>query len=148
MLPILLFFGLCFFGMGDCGETEYHQALEELRLSIIINNLDVTLNDYVGNGCLQTKFENPMTYYGHNDNGGRPNNYGKVIQSQGWHDGNLWHNLNGTILTETFCSNSVLVVFEKDGNFVDLDYGNAYYDGEWIRYNSTQQSLESGSGKQ
>lgn len=144
MLLILLFFGLCFFGMGDCGETEYHQALEELRLSVIIDDLDVTLNDYVGNGCLQTKFENPTLNY----NDGISNNYGKVIQSQGWHDGKLWHNLNGTILTETFCSNSVLDVFEKDGSFVDFDYGDAYYDGEWIRYNSTQHNLESGGKKQ
>ena len=144
MIPILLFAGLCFFGLGDCNEDEVHQSLEEIRLMIIIYDLDVTMNDYVGNGCLQTKFENPT----HNDNyDDKPDNYGKVTQSQGWHDGMLWHNLNGTLLTETFCDYSVWDVFEnyKDEPKVDFHYGDAYYDGEWIRYNQTAlQNKDSG----
>lgn len=133
---ITLLFQLCIFGVDMFGGTGCEidrqiQEIEEFRLELQLKYFDLTMDDYVGDGCLQTTFEYETR--------------GISVASQGWYDGIYRHHLNGTQYTETYCSWDVWDVFEdnqsldyyksvSDGNFaVDFYKEEVYYDGEWLR---------------
>lgn len=144
MIPVLFFFGVCFFGIGDCDQDEASDSLNELRLTLLDLQLQykyLTSNDYVGNGCLQRTIENPYTTPDNPE--GYPNNWGIIIASQSG-DGSIFrHNLNGTEYTETLCNKLIYDIFEGDKNYENLNYdlGEIYYDGEWLRNNVTIEPL-------
>jgi hypothetical protein len=134
---ILLFFGVCFMGVGECYESDLTQEIDELLLRVITTELEVFDYDqietyYKGNGCLQHVGENPHWVDPEADD-----NYGMVRGSQGWYDGKLWRTLNGTVYTVTLCSPDVLDAFEKNPYWLkdrtyeklDMTFGDVYYDG-------------------
>lgn len=136
---ITLLFELCLFGVDlfggtGCAIDQNIQTLEELRLELQLKYFDLTMKDYVGNGCMETSFINPL-------------GEGKGFGSQSWYDGIYRHNVNGTLFTESYCSIDVWDVFEdnqsldyhkdlRDGIFpiINYDFNKVYFDGEWLRY--------------
>lgn len=88
-----------------------------------IKQLDVNLQSYIGEGCLQMTRVNP---YGE----------GKTIQSQGFASGKLWNHVNGTLHTQTYCSVTVWDAFEDTNRIwlINNTKGDVHYDGEWIRW--------------